>query len=209
MDELISNELKTWQKGWILNSALCFPEGIYIKYSPRAGSQSLKSLLIDILFPENNFDFLTQKRLLQTIVISNYEAKVKIAVKRDPVDRFLSALNWDYENWGRGKYRNTSLCPNDMDLVLEKNGWFDFMFENNKHYFPQTFYLKNSYDYDLIFDIQKLSLLVQWINDQYNTDFSVPWINSTKKHFTKNMLKDKHIQIIKDKYSVDYDNGWH
>jgi hypothetical protein len=209
MDNLISNELATWHQDWILNSHLYFPEGIYVKYSPRAGSQSLKSLLIDILFPENDFHFDDQKRILQKIVVSGYEAKVKIAVKRDPVDRFLSALNWDYEHWGKGEYKGTSFCPDDIDLVLEKNGWFDFMFENNKHYFPQTFYLKNPYDYDLIFDIQKLSFLVQWLNEQYNTDFSVPWVNSTKKHFTKNMLTDKHVQIIKDKYSVDYENGWY
>lgn len=206
-DNIIISELQRWQHS--IASTLYFPEGIFIKYSPRSASQSLKSLLIDLTLPDTGESFLWKKRLIQNLNINDYYITTRIAVKRDPIDRFLSALNWDYDHWGKGEYYNTVKCPGDIDSVLEKNGWFDFMFANNKHYFPQTFYLKSSKDYDLIFDVQNLSHLVKWINEQYATDLSVPWVNSSGKYFTKDMLSEKHILMIQDRYSVDYNNGWY
>jgi hypothetical protein len=208
MDSLILKELKIWQQDWILNTSLYFPEGIHVKYSPRTASQSLKLLLINILFPNSDLDFLTQKRILQTISIPNYKSNLKIAIKRDPVDRFISALNFDYSHWGYGNFQNTMKCPNTMDEVFQ-SGWFDFMFKHNKHYFPQTFYVGESKDYDLIFDINDLSNLVEFLNQIYASDCSVSKINSSVKFFQKEMLSEQQLELVKERYNLDYDNGWY
>ena len=207
MDSLILKELKAWQQDWILDTSLYFPEGIHIKYSPRSASQSLKLLLINILFPNSDLDFLIQKRILQTISIPNYENRLKIAVKRDPVDRFISALNFDHFIWGYGKFEKTMRCPNTMDEVFQ-SGWFDFMFKHNKHYFPQTFYLGESKDYDLVFDINSLKNLVQFLNQIYDSDYSIPNINSSVKYFRKEMLSQQQLELVKERYNLDYHNGW-
>lgn len=196
--------LENWKKDWILDARLVFPEGIVVWYSPRTASQSLKKLLLDLMFPDWNEDFQTKKRWLQTNMPSAHNPEVRVAIKRDPIDRFLSAVNWDRTTW-QGDFAS---CPDSIDKVIH-GGWFDFMFEHNKHYFPQSFYLKQATNYDLIFDLQNLNNFVQWLGDQLQVDLSCPWINSTDKYFTKDMLTDKHVQIIQDKYSVDYDNGWY
>ena len=208
MDALISKELNSWLQDWIYDTSLYFPEEILVRYSPRAGSQSLKLLLINILFPNNNLDFITQKKILQTIKISNFKCSTKIAIKRDPIDRFISALNCDIWLWGQGKFEHTMKCPDNLDDVFNL-GWVDFMFENNKHYFPQTFYLKNNNDYDLIFDVENLNYFTKYLNNVYNTNYTIQKINSTPKYFKKEMLSDNHLKFIKNKYSEDYDNGWY
>lgn len=208
MDSFILNELKSWQDDWIFDTSLYYPEGIHVKYSPRAGSQSLKLLLINILFPDNNLDFIVQKKILQTIKISNFKCSTKIAIKRDPIDRFISALNCDIWLWGQGKFKHTMKCPDNLDDVFN-SGWFDFMFENNKHYYPQTFYLKNNNDYDMIFDVENLNNFVKYLNDVYNTNYTIQKINSTPRHFERKMFSDKHLEIIQNKYIEDYDNGWY
>ena len=206
MDSLITKELDHWKQDWIYDTSLYFPEGILIKYSPRTASQSLKLLLTDILLSNSDLNFLSKKRMIQNIKI-HYTCDVKIAVKRDPVDRFISALNFDYNHWGHGKFANTMKCPNNINEVFE-SGWFNYMFENNKHYFPQTFYLQESKDYDLIFDINCLDNLVLFLNSTYFSNYKISKINSSLKHFQKEMLTDKHLSIIKSKYILDYENGW-
>ena len=206
MDSLITKELDHWKQDWIYDTSLYFPEGILIKYSPRTASQSLKLLITDILLSNSDLNFLRKKRMIQNIKI-HYTCVVKIAVKRDPVDRFISALNFDYNHWGHGKFANTMKCPNNINEVFE-SGWFNYMFENNKHYFPQTFYLQESKDYDLIFDINNLDNLVLFLNSTYFSDYKISKINSSFTHFRKEMLTKEQLSIIKSKYVLDYENGW-
>ena len=198
-DHLIE-ELLSWQKDWIYDTRLNFPEGISVKYSPRAGSQSLKKLLIDITFPDTDFNFLDSKRILQRIKIHNFKCDTLIAVKRNPIDRFISALNYDHKTWEQ--------CPDSIESVFNSN-WIKFMFKYNKHYWPQTFYLGSEKEYDLIFDTNELDKFTFYLNQKYQSDYSIPQINTTAKYFTKDMLSEDHIKLIKDMYSEDYDNGWY
>jgi hypothetical protein len=199
---------------WTDYTIVHLPELVDIKFSPRVASQSIKQYAMHMYFPAIDYidydDFIKHKRMFEQFNPTNNFRKntYKIAVYRDPIDRFVSACNWDYCHWGKHPdFKDTILFADNFDTIFDT--WVGFLSAHNKHYFPQTLYLNKRKDYDMVYNISDIDLLFEYLNVMYSNNFR-PHVNETTiRHFNRDQLSVDQIEKLYTIYSVDYDNGWH
>lgn len=124
-------------------------------------------------------------------------------VVRDPIDRFISAMNFHYKEYDQL----------DLNEFIHEKFTLDFIFsENCKSFLPQVHYVFNSdtdeqfcdfvLDYDYLeTEFTRLMLTFR----DYRAYRSLPKVNVSHKHkFSANMLSDKSLKILKEVYAEDY-----
>lgn len=139
----------------------------------------------------------------------------RIAIKRDPVERFKSAVTYlegvklhkNYELRKKEYIDLTYVNKEDIDMVLDA---FDKQLLRDEHFFSQTYFMGSVKDYDIVYDISELSDLMSFLQNKFE-----PEIDVSKLHQNKNPKKEKvgltpvqEIRIIKT-YAKDYSNGWY
>ena len=137
----------------------------------------------------------------------------KIAIKRDPIARFISAVEY-LEN--RAKIRRRSerdyVPRGDIESVLhklEKGEIYDV------HLMPQSHFMGTRNHYDAIFDMTELTDMFRYITKKIPEARWGPNLNphynkmkkTDKKRITDN-LSPHDILRIKILYKQDYENGW-
>ena len=124
---------------------------------------------------------------------------IKVAVCRDPVERFESAVAWY-------NFRNKSM-PNvnvyhrddkhrDINMVLQKIP-FDI------HFYPQTEFYGDPTKYDLIIRPDKIR---STIRENAGVDFGNLHVGKNPNDYEK--ANDEQVKIIKEIYKEDYMNGY-
>ena len=184
-----------------------------INVSPRVASQSIKQYALIGQFPDVDFatlsddDFRIYKQNYQVNYTSSEfrPGSYRVAVYRDPIDRFVSACNHDYHNWN--KYPQFDRKPFAFKTFDELfTHWLDDSFAKHKHYFTQTTFLGSRDQYDLIFNITQIDNLFLWLghnNTKYPRKGELPW-----RHFDRDQLSVDQIGRLRIIYKDDYDNGW-
>ena len=134
----------------------------------------------------------------------------RVAVKRDPIKRFISCYCDKVLYEKHGSY-------NDVDDLIDN---FDYMINdkfkhpsNTKigylwyHFAPQVNHLGyNVNNYDLIIDISQInSILKEYLRQKWNID--LPEIHARKQK-QKITLTEKQIEKLKQIYKEDYQVGW-
>ena len=112
----------------------------------------------------------------------------KLCVKRDPVERVLSALVW--YNW---KYNQKET----IDTILE-------MIPDDIHFWPQTCFYGDPQKYDYIVNLNEI---ISTINNHLNTSYSLD-IHKGQTELIKPTLDDDQRTKLKHLYKVDYENGY-
>lgn len=155
----------------------------------------------------------------------------RIAIKRDPVERFLSAACYfthnqklynnhlySKEHYERNFILRNKELPNypkqefksvpDIINALENGVIKDI------HFFSQTHYLGHPDDYDYVFDINNLSPLWDLMNERcypkrklINKELIRNMSNVNKK--LKDTVSEKDKELIREFYERDYRRGWH
>lgn len=138
----------------------------------------------------------------------------RIAVKRDPVKRFISAVNYmkgigdldeDYKTSPLG-----SEVLNYKELSMEEivSGVEDGSI-NNLHFVPQTYYHGRTDEYDKIYSLENLDDLLLFLVNYKPTKY----VYEKRIHSNRstNHVGDISADLekrIKKLYEEDYDNGW-
>ena len=126
----------------------------------------------------------------------------RIAVKRDPIERVLSAAKYILKN--RLNIFNPSI---DMIEELLKNS----VFETDQHFLPQTFWMGIPDLYNKVYSIHQVEDMIEYLQDDY------VWlgeIKDTHKNISNPKIKvkdlsDSTIERWMNIYKIDYDNGWY
>ena len=154
---------------------------------------------------------------------------VRIAIKRDPIKRFLSACNYyirqkykyDHKLYDQEWYdcnhspgetviylkdNTVSKTVNEMILKLSQNKIKD------SHFYSQTWYMGHPDDYDIVYDINDMADLFNLLNEKCQPKTQIPFLRRNTSDSYKsflNTLQDSDIDLIKEFYDKDYRRGWY
>ena len=140
----------------------------------------------------------------------------RIAVKRDPVQRFISAVSYldnvklepRYNSNKKSYIDLTSVNKDDIDSVLDA---FDNQTLRDEHFFTQSYFMGHPNDYDKVYDITEMSELLSWLTRKCKPKKPIENLWENKTNDTSNRIEltqEQTIRIIK-LYAKDYANGWY
>lgn len=119
---------------------------------------------------------------------------IKVAIKRDPVKRFVSSHAW--YNYKYGDIEKT-VQKETVDLCL-------LSIPDDIHFFPQTiFYGDDPAKYDHIIYIDDLRQLIY-----KETKFDIGTIHKGKADLVYETLNEEQEMKVRKLYKMDYDNGY-
>lgn len=144
----------------------------------------------------------------------------RIAIKRDPVQRFISAVTYldkvklepNYLRTRKSYIDLTNVDKDDIDSVLDA---FDNQTLRDEHFFSQSYFMGRPNDYDKVYDITEVHELLEWLTKKTNPKIPIVdfWANKTKgssdRQMANNELTDKQTMRIIKMYAKDYANGWY
>lgn len=140
----------------------------------------------------------------------------RIAIKRDPVQRFISAVSYldkvklepNYLGLKKNYINLENVNKNDIDSVLDA---FDKQILRDEHFFSQTYFMGHPNDYDKVYDITEVPELLSFLTKKCipARDIKNLWLNKTKgTDSSVTLTKEQEMRIIK-LYAKDYANGWY
>lgn len=126
----------------------------------------------------------------------------RVAVKRDPIDRALSAAKY---------LCKVRLGINEPSLELIEELLSIASPEVDHHFLSQTYWMGGSHVYDEVFDLQHLNIMIEWLERDfpYKYPVTVKMHNVSSKTINISHLSDSTIKRLYKMYEIDYDNGWY
>lgn len=135
---------------------------------------------------------------------------LRIAIKRDPLDRFRSACEFikREHDYFESKNRVLPELSDHIDDVI--NDLVDGKLKNN-HFYTQTWYMGVVEDYDMIFHIDETHKLLAFLKNACKIEdevFVSIHANKTNDKLYNDMLTSEQEDRIRELYYKDYKNGW-
>lgn len=140
----------------------------------------------------------------------------KVAIKRDPVERFISGVTYMQKQAPDTPYKVTRLLSEIVDyrkLTLEEiltgveEGWI-----NDMHLVPQFYYFGKYNQYDKVYSLKETGDFIKFLIN-YKPH---PVLNNNKRYLDIHLNKTTPIEIssslkkrIEKLYERDYDEGWY
>jgi len=199
------------------DNVLYFPNNIDVRMCPKNGMSTLKELhrlqrgvgeyigridrLNKVRKEGDQFDIPFRK------------GSYRIAVRRDPVDRFKSACEYIVANHAsyirEGRAEELPSLDAELDMVLDK---IEDGTTKNNHFYTQSWYLGKPSDYDMVVHIDELTQLMVFLNEAAELNLSPDQLNIWDNKTTLKMYGDSvtimQRRRIKKLYRRDYENGW-
>ena len=165
-----------------------------IRFSPKVGSSNFRQILKNKYGIE--FSPKYRKIAINKLAVDGLYRKnsIKVCVFRDPIDKWLSAVNWLIE-----VSKSATPFPRDINQIIDIQTTTEIIELKSQYYS-----LGNKNQYDTCYPLYNISKLIS----KLTTD-TIPIKNSAPKIITKKNLTDTHIAILKEMYKEDYINGWH
>lgn len=141
----------------------------------------------------------------ETTTFKNFFRKnsVRVAIKRDPIQRFLSGYMQVWQQTGFGAFRQHNYNIDQIiDLLENKQYW-------NEHLETQTFWMGTPDQYHKIFNLEQTRECILYINKVLKFKSIPPEIHSMKSIYNKPTLTRQQVDKIENLYSIDYENGWY
>ena len=126
----------------------------------------------------------------------------RVAVKRDPIDRALSAAKY---------LCKVRLGIEDPDITLVEELLSIASSEVDHHFLPQTYWMGSINLYDEVYDLQTLNVMIEWLEQDFDYKYpvTVKMHNVSSKSINVSHLSDSTIKRLYKMYEIDYDNGWY
>lgn len=179
-----------------------FPNNIDYHIIPKNACSTVRHFLRQTItktpdlpdYPDDSYSYISIKEgmLLKEYYKSKRSSAVTFTIKRDPVERFISAYT---------------------DIVMyrgkKKGSVQDFLEGKLKdiHFQSQTYFAGKVNDIDYVFDITELDKVAEFISDMTKTSIRNQHIRKIPVEKIK-LTRDEEINIL-DHYKEDYINGWY
>ena len=136
----------------------------------------------------------------------------RIAVRRDPFDRFKSACKFILQERAYFLRHNR---PNDLPEISEiLDDVIDSIYNGkmkNNHFYTQSWYMGHPNDYDMVVHIDELPAALAFIEVSCELKPGLLLdLHENKTHLKLNndAISPEHMEKLHDLYLKDYKNGW-
>lgn len=145
------------------------------------------------------------------------DGSIKIAIKRDPIERWLSGVNFGIlmKEFNHPSYSEFQLAwlDNDINDIAKEH---EFMGINEigeygiAELFSQTYCGGNINQYDFVFDIKEFDKCVDLLENELGEKITRVWatVSRDKSRWKMEDLTEDSKECIRKLYAKDYDNGW-
>jgi len=195
------------------DNVLYFPNNIDVRICPKNGMSSVKEALrrsSQSRAPLGLVDrVLSVKKHADQFDLPFRKGSYRIAVRRDPIDRFKSAC--EFIQSARAFYiKNGRDLP---DISLEIDRVIDDMEQGlvkNSHFYTQSWYMGHPDDYDMVYHIDEMPKLLDFLQEActIERDISEVHENRTTMKLYNDAISPEHLVKLRNFYLKDYKNGW-
>lgn len=195
------------------DNILYFPNNIDVRMCPKNGMSTLKEAyrrVWDHPLTESLASRVNNVSLeCDMFDIPFRKGSYRIAVRRDPIDRFKSACEFIMD--ARAYYiKNDKYLP---DIAVELDQVIDDLEQGkyrDNHFYTQTYYMGLPQDYDMVYHIDELPKLLAFLQDATETDRDLTGLheNKTKLKLYNGAIDSEHMTKLRNFYLKDYINGW-
>ena len=195
------------------DNILYFPNNIDVRMCPKNGMSTLKEAyrrVKDLRTDESLSSRVNNVSMkCDMFDIPFRKGSYRIAVRRDPIDRFKSACEFIMD--ARAYYiKNDKYLP---DIAVELDQVIDDLEQGkyrDNHFYTQTYYMGLPQDYDMVYHIDELPKLLAFLQDATETDRDLTGLheNKTKLKLYNGAIDSEHMTKLRNFYLKDYINGW-
>lgn len=195
------------------DNVLYFPNNIDVRICPKNGMSSVKEALrrsSNSRTVQGLVDrVLSVKKHADQFDLPFRKGSYRIAIRRDPIDRFKSAC--EFIQSARAFYiKNGRDLP---DISLEIDRVIDDMEQGlvkNSHFYTQSWYMGHPDDYDMVYHIDEMPKLLDFLQEActIERDISELHENRTTMKLYNDAISPEHLVKLRNFYLKDYKNGW-
>lgn len=128
----------------------------------------------------------------------------RVAIKRDPIKRFVSAYLQIWDESGFGTFKKHSYNIDELIDKLKSNEYW------NEHTASQTFWMGNDPGFfNAVFDVTQTQDCINYMHSYLKQNGDAPKIHLMKNTYEKPELTRYQISKIEQLYLEDYENGWY
>ena len=195
------------------DNILYFPNNIDVRMCPKNGMSTLKEAyrrVKDLRTDESLSSRVNNVSMkCDMFDIPFRKGSYRIAVRRDPIDRFKSACEFIMD--ARSYYiKEGKFLPEiglELDQVIDdlEQGKY-----RDNHFYTQTYYMGIPQDFDMVYHIDELPKLLAFLQDATETDRDLTGLheNKTKLKLYNGAIDPEHMTKLRNFYLKDYINGW-
>ena len=198
------------------DNVLYFPNNIDVRLCPKNGMSSIKELFRlhkrHEEYVGRSYRYNRVKEDGSQFDLPFRKNSFRIAVRRDPLDRFKSACEYimreraEHIKQGRTDLPEISYDIEDVIQSLEIGSL------RNNHFYTQTWYMGNPGDYDMVVHIDELDKLINFIDDACELNLpserlDIKMNQSKLKLYNDGLTRIQQLRV-KKLYEKDYKNGW-
>jgi len=195
------------------DNVLYFPNNIDVRICPKNGMSTLKEALRRAK-GESHVRGWKQRHYSVSTKGDQFDlpfrkGSYRIAVRRDPIDRFKSAC--EFIQSARAFYIKNGRSLPDISLKIDEV--IDGMESGdvkNSHFYTQSWYMGHPDDYDMVYHIDEMPKLLDFLQEACNIerDISVLHENRTTMKLYNDAISPDHMVKLRNFYLKDYKNGW-
>lgn len=204
-----------------VDNVLYFPNNIDIRICPKNGMSTFKEAYRKIngirneeglMYGNYNERYENVRKHGYTSDLPFRRKSFRIAVRRDPFDRFKSACKFILQERA---YFLRHGRPNDLPEISETlDEVIDAIYNGtikNNHFYTQTWYMGHPDDYDMVVHINEIPSALAFIESSCGLAKGTLYdIHENKTHLKLNnsALSEEQMNKLHDLYVKDYENGW-
>jgi hypothetical protein len=195
------------------DNVLYWPNNIDIRICPKNGMSTLKEALRRTLDQSgthgHDYRNVLVKRNGDQFDLPFRKGSYRIAIRRDPIDRFRSACEFIQAKraWFIQKGRELPKISMDIDKVIDD---LESGIVKNNHFYTQTWYMGHPSDYDMVYHISELPKLLDFLQEACKIERDIREIheNRTSLKLYNDAISSDHMEKLRNFYLKDFKNGW-
>lgn len=199
------------------DNVLYFPNNVDVRLCPKNGMSSIKEIFRlhkgHDEYVGRSYRYKYVKDYADQFDLPFRKGSYRIAVRRDPIDRFKSACEYIMRervtHIKNGRGNDLPEISNDLEQVI---GDMEAGYMKNNHFYTQSWYMGKPEDYDMVVHISELNKLFNFINEASELGLTPEQtnvrMNESKLKLYNSGLTTVQKMRVKELYFKDFKNGW-
>lgn len=195
------------------DNILYFPNNVDVRICPKNGMSTLKEALRRALDQPECHGIEHRSKLVKRhgdqFDLPFRKGSYRIAIRRDPIDRFKSACEFIQQKRAFFIKHGREL-PEISDQLDEVINELESGKVKNNHFYTQSWYMGHPDDYDMVYHINELPKLLTFLQEACSIDREISELheNKTTLKLYNDAISSEHMAKLRNFYVKDFKNGW-